>query len=335
MPADACPNRPAVQPNGDPSPTFRDWWEEFTAMRVNVRPSTLRRDGSIFRCDLAPAFGETPVDQIGFREAQRFVADLAATGLAPRTVHKAVGLLSHALEIAVRSGLLAQNPARGLALPQIPHQEPRLLDPEEVERLAAAIVKPYRTLVLIGAYAGLRHGELAALRVKRVDTAASTIDVVETRTLGRDGTTTFGPPKSRAGRRTVPVPRFAMDELRDDIAARGLEPDDLVWTTGSGSPLTESNFRARVWRPAAVAAGLAGLRVHDLRHTCVAMWSRSLASPRAAAKWAGHSNPALVLGVYGGVFDDESDAVMNRLATYAAAADGTEDGESTRNAAEG
>ena len=48
------------------------------------------------------------------------------------------------------------------------------------------------------------------------------------------------------------------------------------------------------------------------------MWSRSLASPRAAAKWAGHSNPALILGVYGGVFEDESDAVMQRLSEYAA-----------------
>ncbi len=58
----------------------------------------------------------------------------------------------------------------------------------------------------------------------------------------------------------------------------------------------------------------------DLRHTCVAMWSRSLASPRAAAKWAGHSNPALILGVYGGVFDDESQSVMERLTTYATGA---------------
>lgn len=80
----------------------------------------------------------------------------------------------------------------------------RFLEPREVERLAQAIEPRYRTFVLVGAYAGLRHGELAALRAGRVDTTASTIDVVETRTMGQDGTPTFGPPKSRAGRRTVP-----------------------------------------------------------------------------------------------------------------------------------
>ena len=42
-----------------------------------------------------------------------------------------------------------------------------------------------------------------------------------------------------------------------------------------------------------------------------------MASPRAAAKWAGHSNPTLVLTVYGGVFDDESAGVIDRLSAYA------------------
>jgi integrase len=244
------------------------------------------------------AFGTTPIDQIGFREAQRFVA-----------------------ELAVRSGLLSQNPARGLALPQIPHKEPTFLNPAQVDRLASAIAAPYRTFVLVGAYAGLRHGELAALGVERVNISGCTIDVVETRTLGPDGTPRFGPPKSRAGRRTAPVPAFVINKLADHIASRGLEPGNLIWTSATGSPLGETYFRSRIWQPATVAAGLEGPRIHELRHTGVAMWSRSLASPRAAAKWAGHSNPALVLGVYGGVFDDESQSVMERLAAYATAAD--------------
>ena len=259
-----------------------------------------------------------PIDQIGFRDAQRFVAELAATGLSPRTVRKAAGLLAQSLDIAVRSRLLEHNPTRGLSLPQVAHNEPRFLDPTEVERLADTIAAPYRTLVLVGAYAGRRNGELAALRATRVHATTATIDVAETRTISRDDTPTFGPPKSRAGRRTVPVPNFVMHELVTDMSTRGLEPDDLIWTSPNGNPLGDANFRQRVWKPATEAAGLGGLRIHDLRHTCVAMWSRSLASPRAAAKWAGHSNPALIHGVYGGVFDDESDAVMQRLGAYAA-----------------
>lgn len=311
MPANAPGDTP------DPAPTFRVWWAEFISMRVGVRPSTRLRDESIFRCHLEPVFGAMPIDEIGFRDAQRFVADLALTDLAPRTIRKAAGLLAQSLDIAVRAQLLVHNPTRGLSLPQVPHKEPRFLEPAEVERLAAAIAAPYRTFVLVAAYAGLRNGELAALRAKRVDVDARTIEVVETRTLASDGTPTFGPPKSRAGRRIVPVPRFVIDELSADIVTRAIEPDGLIWTSPTGAPLGDANFRQRVWKPAIRAASLDGLRIHDLRHTCVAMWSRSLASPRAAAKWAGHSNPALILGVYGGVFDDESDAVMRRLTDYA------------------
>jgi len=298
-------------------PTFAVWWVEFMAMRVDARGSTLRRDGSIFRNHLDPVFGQLPLDAIDFRSAQRFVADLAGSGLAPRSVHKAAGLLTHALDLAVRSGLLVSNPTRGLALPQVPHKQPRFLNPEEVERLADAIDPRFRSFVLVAAFAGLRHGELAALRAGHVDTVASTIEVVATRTVQLDGSPVFGPPKSRAGVRTVPVPGFVMAEVAAHIAAEGLGSEDLVWTSASGAPLREANFRSRVWKPATVAAGLTGLRVHDLRHTCVALWGRSLASPRAAAKWAGHSNPTLVLTTYGGVFDDESAGVMDRLSAYA------------------
>ena len=157
-------------------PSFRDWWAEFISTRVGVRPATRRRDESIFRCHLEPFFGDVPIDKIGFRDAQRFVAALASTGLAPRTVRKAAGLLAQSLDIAVRCRLLEHNPTRGLSLPQVPHKEPTFLDPTEVERLADAIAAPYRTFVLVGAYAGLRNGELAALRARRVDATSATIE---------------------------------------------------------------------------------------------------------------------------------------------------------------
>ncbi|MCP3934824.1 MAG: hypothetical protein GY708_05560 [Actinomycetia bacterium] len=79
---------------------FREWWAEFILMRVGVRPSTRLRDESIFRCHLEPVFGDVPIDQIGFRDAQRFVADLTTTDLSPRTVRKAAGLLAQCLDIA-------------------------------------------------------------------------------------------------------------------------------------------------------------------------------------------------------------------------------------------
>jgi integrase len=45
-----------------------------------------------------------------------------------------------------------------------------------------------------------------------------------------------------------------------------------VFALSNGDPLRTANFRTRVWRPATRTAGLEGLRIHDLRHTAVALW---------------------------------------------------------------
>src|SRR4029453_16455179 len=74
----------------------------------------------------------------------------------------------------------------------------------------------------------------------------------------------MGPPKTRASRRTVGLPRFVVEELAAHLAAPG-DPEDLVFTAPQGGPLRLPAFRARVWRPAVRAAGLDGLRIHDLR----------------------------------------------------------------------
>ncbi len=77
-------------------------------------------------------------------------------------------------------------------------------------------------------------------------------------------------PKSRAGRRTLSAPDWLMAMVSDHLAARGLtgaDPDAPVFTTSDGKQLHYSNWRQRVWLPATEAAGIPGLRFHDLKHT--------------------------------------------------------------------
>ena len=172
----------------------------------------------------------------------------------------------------------------------------RFLEPEDVARLADAIDPRYRAFVLLGAYGGLRIGEMFGLRRNRLDLVAGRVDVVEIAVEVR-GQFFFGPPKTRAGRRSVPLPRFVLDELRSHVAAA--PADDLVFTAPEGGPLRASLFRRRIWQPAVDRAGLAPLRLHDLRHTAVALWLAAGASPRAIATRAGHTSTSVVLDRYG------------------------------------
>jgi hypothetical protein len=98
----------------------------------------------------------------------------------------------------------------------------------------------------------------------------------------------IGPPKTRSSRRTVGLPRFVVEKLAAHLAGPG-NLDAFVFTAPEGGPLRVNLFRARVWRPAVMAAGLDGLRIRDLRHTAVALWIAAGANPKEVSARAGHS----------------------------------------------
>ena len=68
-----------------------------------------------------------------------------------------------------------------------------------------------------------------------------------------------------------------------------------------------------MWLPAVMAAGLRGLRIHDLRHTAVALWIAAGASPKEVAARAGHTSVGFVLDRYGHLFPESDAALRDRL----------------------
>ena len=79
-----------------------------------------------------------------------------------------------------------------------------------------------------------------------------------------------------------------------------------------GATLRASNFRRNVWLPAIRAANLDGLRIHDLRHTAVALWIAAGASPKEVAQRAGHTSVSFVLDRYGHLFPEADTALRAR-----------------------
>jgi integrase len=213
--------------------------------------------------------------------------------------------------------MIAQSPFRRVSLPKIEREEMRFLTPVEIARLADAIQPRYRALVLVGAYGGLRIGEMAGLRRERVDLLRGTVEVAEIITEVA-GKLQIGPPKTRASRRTIGLPRAVVNVLAEHLAPDG-QPADFVFTGPQGDPLRIANFRYRIWRPATRAAGLDGLRIHDLRHTAVALWIAAGANPKEVAVRAGHSSVSFTLDRYGHLYPESDAALRDRLdAIYSA-----------------
>jgi Phage integrase, N-terminal SAM-like domain len=176
---------------------FRDWLGEWWATTTNLRASTRARDESLLRRLALPRFGDASLAAISQRDVRAWVADLSARGLAPATVQKAYQLLGKVMGAAVDAGMLAQSPCRRVPLPKVEREEMRFLTPAEVATLAEAIHQRYRALVLVGAYGGLRIGELAGLRRGRVDLLRGTVQVAEI-VVEVQGVLHVGPPKTRA-----------------------------------------------------------------------------------------------------------------------------------------
>ena len=191
--------------------------------------------------------------------------------------------------------------------------EQRFLSPVEVATLADAIDPRYRAMVLVAAYGGLRFGELAGLRRHRVDLLRGRVEVAET-LVDLQSKLTLGPPKTKRGRRTVPLPRMVLDALGGHLDAyTAPEQDALVFTNTEGGPLRRAVFRTSWWRPAVARAGLEPLTFHELRHTFVAMAIAAGADPKKVSVRAGHSSVAFTLDRYGHLYEDDEDQVTTAL----------------------
>jgi integrase len=115
--------------------------------------------------------------------------------------------------------------------------------------------------------------------------------------------------KTSAGRRTVVLlPSLVKTLAKHKLASERSAPEDFVFATSAGTPLSRDNVRSRVFRPAVDRAlldspGTPRLRMHDLRHTFASMLIASGASPAFVAAQMGHGSPAVTLGIYTHLFE--------------------------------
>lgn len=239
-------------------------------------------------------------------------AGLEERGYAAATIGKAYQIVSRAFRVAVTDGIITRSPCREVKLPKIETPERRFLSPAEVEELADTIEVRYRTLVLTGAYTGLRFGEMAALRTDDVDPLRRTLRVDEQ--LSRQGTSRMvsSPLKTRKARRSIGIPQFLADEFVAHLTAYP-SSSDLIFSMTQGGALDYNRFRSRCWNPAVEKSVGRPCTPHDLRHTHVAMLIAQGESPKYIADRLGHESTRTVFDVYGHLYDGVDEAATDRL----------------------
>lgn len=292
--------------------------EQWIKGKVSLKPTTRALYDSVLRTHVLPRWREVTLTRVEHGEVQAWVAQLVASGLSAGHVRKVHGVLSGILSLAVRDRRLPSNPALGVDLPHTRERPRRYLTATEVEQLAAT-AGDGRLAVLVLAYCGLRWSELAGLRVGRLDLMRRRLIVAEAMTEVNGGRLIWGAPKSHESR-SVPIPRIVVDDLARHVAGKG--HDDLVFTTTNGAPLRNRNARRDWFDAAAAEIGQAGLTPHELRHTAASLAVSSGANVKAVQRMLGHASAALTLDRYADLFDDDLDAVADRLDAVARTARG-------------
>jgi integrase len=292
--------------------------EQWIMGKVSLKPTTRALYDSVLVTHVLPRWRDIPLTRVEHGDVQAWVAQLVASGQSSGHVRKIHGVLSGILSLAVRDRRLPSNPALGVDLPRTRERPRRYLTVGQVEQLAAAAGDGCLA-VLVLAYCGLRWSELAALRVGRLDLMRRRVIVAEGMTEVNGGRLVWGSPKSHESR-SVPIPRILIDDFAVHVAAKGR--DDLVFTTRNGAPLRNRNARRDWFDAAASSIGEPGLTPHELRHTAASLAVSAGANVKAVQRMLGHASAALTLDRYADLFDDDLDAVADRLDAVARAARG-------------
>ena len=273
-------------------------WHDRVAGASAGGTATKGKRASLWRTHCEREWAAWSMGAVTRMEAQEWVTRLMATprqrkgragngdpaALSAETVAAAVHLMSSLYTVAMKETppLVTSNPFAGLDLPELPPRPVEFLERAEAEALyaaAEAIGRQWGTLAELGTEAGLRPGELYGLHGHRVDWLRGRLTVADvmTRDKSLPPACACSPhcvglrqwPKSKMSHRTIPVPPHILEGMSALMAGRPRA--SLVFTAPEGGPVTDGNFRTRVWYPAVKAAGIRCFAPRIMRHTA-ASW---------------------------------------------------------------
>ena len=305
--------------------TVGEWAQRWLAGQSHLKATTFDRYQGAIRKHINPVWQDVRLSHVRHGDVQAWVAELTRTQ-SPASVRKIHRVLSLILDTAVKDGRLGHNAAASVNLPRPTKHEHRYLTHTQVDLLALAAGYPagaskhaspdtkanetYRLVVLFLAYTGVRFGEMAALRVRRLDLTRRRAVIAESVTPVQGKGMVWSTPKSHQWRE-VSLPAFLVVDLARLID--GKADDELVFGgIRNGAPLRVSTFRT-AFTAAAITIGIPDLHPHELRHTAASLAIASGADVKVVQKMLGHASATMTLDTYGHLFDDRLDEVADAM----------------------
>jgi integrase len=293
------------------------------SVQDTVSQKTYERYESIVRVHLSQALGRIRLKALTPGHVRGLYREKLDAGLAPRSVLHIHRTLSKALKQATDDGLIPRNAAASVKPPRPRSEEIQPLSRDQVRTFLHTVRGDrMEALYVLAITAGLRQGELLALKWEDVDLEGTNPTLEVRRSLSETrGRRSFVSPKSghgrhlRLSRRAVSALRaHRKRQLEERVRKAGLwEDNGLVFPSEVGTPMSGRNlyraFKIRVKRASLPQT----LRFHDLRHTCATLLLRQGVNPKFVQDLLGHADISLTLNTYSHVLPDMGDAAAGGM----------------------
>jgi integrase len=248
--------------------------------------------------NIEPRLGDLALGKIGSGDVSRLILDMREQGLAEGTIRNATVVLRAVFRLARSRGHVSQSPLDRLDETELPRQRARhdlrVLDERELQLVYAHARGPYRAVVCLLCFTGLRASEVLGLRWENVDLVEREIVVEGQLSVARrDRPARIVATKTASGVRVVPmfpaVEQALIELVKTELAVGRGNAGDFVFCTRKGTPQSQRNVAGRGVEAAARAAGLGHITPQDLRRSFCSLAARRGVDPVEAAKLTGHS----------------------------------------------
>ncbi len=300
-----------------------DWLAGASEGTIRTRDGRAYKAASIrnyertLRLHVLPVLGSRKLADVRKVDVQDLVDRLVAQRLASVTVQCAILPLRAIYRRALDRGDLAVNPTSNVNVPKVRRARDRIYVPsvDQARALLAPLELRDRALYGTAFLAGLRLGELQALKWQHVDLATGVIHVE----AGWDRVDREEiEPKTEDGRRRVPV----AGELRDLLLEHRMSSTGTGYVFGRtpSDPFAPSSVYKRAHK-AWTGAGVDPIKPHDLRHTCASVMIAAGINAKALSTYMGHSSITITFDLYGHLLPGYMDEAAGMLDAYLARSD--------------
>ena len=313
--------------------SFSQVYEEWYAGYINtVRESTYARTRGMFNNHILPYFGKRGIQDITAAQLQRAVNLWAKE--ATRNYKRWFNYVAAVLEYAVRQGYISLNPAKRVVAPKrqdtAGDKPENFWDKAELETFFSYLDPEHEpeqyTLFRVLAFGGLRRGECLALTWNDIDFTAGTIRVNKTLTQGVKGHQIVQAPKTKKGRRTVPMDPATMAALKrwrlrqmQKYMALGIntnQPDQLVFATRFNTH-KYLNQPEKWLKQIEDAHNIQHrITVHGFRHSHASALFAAGATIKEVQERLGHEDVQTTLNVYTHVTKNQNQEAVEKLTAY-------------------